>query len=111
MRGCRRCNAFGFSLNLICGSNCSITSNRRWVETSFSLRENGCWVYLFPKGMRTQLADMIRPFIDPYRVASLGYVDDLIDPAETRGTLIRGLELTRNKVVERPFRRREISPV
>src|SRR5215470_5843603 len=64
-----------------------------------------------PAAMKAQLADAIRPQIDPYRVASLGFVDDVIDPKETRATLIRGLEMTENKKVERPFRRREISPV
>lgn len=64
-----------------------------------------------PAAMKAQLADVIRPQIDPFRVAALGLVDDVIDPRETRATLIRGLELTRDKRVERPFRRREISPV
>jgi acetyl-CoA carboxylase carboxyltransferase component len=64
-----------------------------------------------PAAMKAQLADAIRPQIDPYRVASLGFVDDVIEPKETRATLIRGLEMTENKKVERPFRRREISPV
>lgn len=64
-----------------------------------------------PAAMKKQMADSIRPQIDPYRVAALGLVDDVIDPRETRATLIRGLDLTANKKVERPFRRREISPV
>lgn len=64
-----------------------------------------------PVALKAQLADAIRPQIDPYRVAAMGLVDDVIDPRETRATLIRGLELTANKQVVRPFRRREISPV
>jgi acetyl-CoA carboxylase carboxyltransferase component len=64
-----------------------------------------------PAGMKAELAAAIRPQIDPFRVAALGLVDDVIDPRETRATLVRGLELTENKRVERPFRRREISPV
>jgi acetyl-CoA carboxylase carboxyltransferase component len=64
-----------------------------------------------PAALKAQLADAIRPQIDPYRVAALGFVDDVIDPRETRATLIRGLEMTENKQVVRPARRREISPV
>lgn len=64
-----------------------------------------------PAALKAQLADALRVQIDPYRVAALGLVDDVIDPRETRATLIRGLEMTENKLVERPFRRREISPV
>jgi propionyl-CoA carboxylase beta chain len=36
-------------------------------------------------------------FNNPYLAASYGYVDDIIEPSETRGHLIRALELTRNK--------------
>jgi acetyl-CoA carboxylase carboxyltransferase component len=64
-----------------------------------------------PEATKAQLADALRAQIDPYRVAALGYVDDVIDPRETRAVLIRGLDMTENKKVERPFRRREISPV
>lgn len=64
-----------------------------------------------PAALKAQLADAIRPQIDPYRVGALGFVDDVIDPRETRATLIRGLDMTENKKVERPARRREISPV
>lgn len=64
-----------------------------------------------PKALQAQLADALRPQIDPFRVAALGLVDDVIDPRETRATLIRGLDLTANKAVERPYRKREISPV
>jgi len=64
-----------------------------------------------PQAMKAQLADALRPHIDPYRVAALGYVDDVIDPRETRNALMRGLDLTENKRVERARRRREIQPV
>jgi acetyl-CoA carboxylase carboxyltransferase component len=41
----------------------------------------------------------------------MGLVDDVIDPRETRRVLARALKRTRNKKVERPYRKREISPV
>jgi acetyl-CoA carboxylase carboxyltransferase component len=64
-----------------------------------------------PAAMKAQLAEALRPQIDPYRVAALGLIDDVIDPRETRASLIRGLQMTSNKCVVRPYRRREISPV
>ncbi len=64
-----------------------------------------------PTEMRKMLADQIRPYIDPYRVAALGFVDDIIDPRDTRNILSKALAMTRNKIVERPYRKREISPV
>ena len=64
-----------------------------------------------PEGVKKQLADAIRPHIDIYRTAALGYVDDVIDPRDTRPLLAHYLKITENKRVERPWRKREISPV
>jgi acetyl-CoA carboxylase carboxyltransferase component len=57
------------------------------------------------------LADAIRPHINVSKVAAHGFVDDVIDPRETRRVLLHGLELTKNKTVERPWRRRGVVPV
>ena len=64
-----------------------------------------------PKETQKVLADSIRPHINIYRVAALGMIDDVIDPRDTRPLLARALKLTQNKKVERPSRRREVSPV
>jgi len=64
-----------------------------------------------PTEMKKTLADALRPHINIYRVAALGMVDDVIDPRDTRGLLARALKLTEHKQVERPRRRREVSPV
>src|SRR5437764_2846750 len=37
-----------------------------------------------PEVLKKQLADAVRPHIDIYRTAAQGYVDDVIDPRETR---------------------------
>jgi propionyl-CoA carboxylase beta chain len=37
---------------------------------------------------------------DPYAAAERGYVDDVVEPRETRRTLVRGLELCLRKAVE-----------
>jgi propionyl-CoA carboxylase beta chain len=36
-------------------------------------------------------------FANPYQAAELGYLDDIIDPAQTRLKLIQALEMTKNK--------------
>jgi acetyl-CoA carboxylase carboxyltransferase component len=64
-----------------------------------------------PAEMKAQLAEGLRQHIDIYRVAAMGLVDDVIDPRETRRVLARALKRSENKRVERPFRRREVSPV
>ena len=37
-------------------------------------------------------------FANPYRVAELGFIDEIIEPKDTRKKLIQGLEMTRNKM-------------
>src|SRR3954465_12563036 len=61
--------------------------------------------------VKKQLAEAIRPPIAISTTAALGYVDDVIDPRETRPLLAHWLRVTENKKVERPWRKREISPV
>jgi acetyl-CoA carboxylase carboxyltransferase component len=46
-----------------------------------------------------------REFLNPYLAAERGFVDDVIDPAETRTRLVRGLSLLETKRDERPGRK------
>ncbi len=43
------------------------------------------------------VADYRAKFANPYSAAELGYVDEVIDPAETRPRLISALEMSKNK--------------
>ena len=61
--------------------------------------------------VKKQLAEAVRPYIDIQRTAALGFVDDVIDPRETRPLLAHYLRLCQGKKVERPWRKREIAPV
>jgi propionyl-CoA carboxylase beta chain len=50
------------------------------------------------EGRRRELiADYTERFSNPYIAAERGYVDDIIDPAETRRKLVRSLEMLRSK--------------
>lgn len=44
-------------------------------------------------------------FANPYKAASLGYVDEIINPKETRKKIIGALEMTRNKRKTNPPRK------
>jgi acetyl-CoA carboxylase carboxyltransferase component len=44
-------------------------------------------------------------YANPYEAAERGYVDDVIDPAETRKILIRSLDLLRTKREDLPRRK------
>ncbi len=46
-----------------------------------------------------------RQFLNPYLAAERGYVDDVIDPTETRDRLVRGLALLASKRDDRPGRK------
>ena len=51
-----------------------------------------------PEAERTELTNEYRDaFANPYQAAERGYIDDVIDPAETRPRLIRALEALQNK--------------
>jgi propionyl-CoA carboxylase beta chain len=51
-----------------------------------------------PAATRQRLiAEYKAKFANPYIAAELGYFDDVIEPSETRGRLIRGLTLLANK--------------
>jgi acetyl-CoA carboxylase carboxyltransferase component len=60
---------------------------------------------------RIRLAEEFRKNIDPYVAAGHAMVDDVIDPAETRLAIWRGLEASRTKQVQRPWRKHGVLPV
>jgi acetyl-CoA carboxylase carboxyltransferase component len=61
--------------------------------------------------LRNQMIAAVREQITPYVAAGWGFVDDLIEPQDTRRSIIRGLELGETKTVERPWRKHGVLPV
>jgi acetyl-CoA carboxylase carboxyltransferase component len=57
------------------------------------------------------MADQFRKNIDPYIAAGHAQVDDIIDPADTRAAICRGLAVAATKVVDRPWRKHGVLPV
>ena len=64
-----------------------------------------------PEAKRAELVEQVRKTIDVYLPAGNAMIDDVIDPRETRPTIIRALELARGKRVERPGKRSGVVPV
>ncbi len=60
---------------------------------------------------RLELAEEIRANIDPYIAAGHAQLDDVIDPADTRIAIARGLAITADKRVDRPARKHGVLPV
>jgi acetyl-CoA carboxylase carboxyltransferase component len=57
------------------------------------------------------MADSFRRNIDPYIAAGHAAIDDVIDPAETRHAIWRGLQVSKGKTVARPWRKHGVLPV
>jgi acetyl-CoA carboxylase carboxyltransferase component len=51
------------------------------------------------------IAEYRAEFLNPYLAAERGYIDDVIDPAETRARLVAGLKLLATKREDRPARK------
>src|SRR3954462_10506035 len=64
-----------------------------------------------PAAKKAELIDAYRKIIDVYIAAGNDMVDDVIDPRETRSTIIRGLEMAERKQVLRPWKRHGVVPV
>ncbi|HET8990431.1 MAG TPA: acyl-CoA carboxylase subunit beta [Acidimicrobiales bacterium] len=59
-----------------------------------------------PEALRAQLIDDYEErYVNPYIAAERGFVDDVIDPADTRRVLAKSLELLRGKREELPKRK------
>jgi acetyl-CoA carboxylase carboxyltransferase component len=56
--------------------------------------------------LRARLTDEYRTeFLNPYLAAERGYIDDVIDPTETRDRLVAGLKMFASKRDDRPARK------
>jgi propionyl-CoA carboxylase beta chain len=59
-----------------------------------------------PEKKRSELVEQYKEqFANPWTVAALGFIDSVIEPAETRVHLIRGLEMLAGKRKNRPDRK------
>ncbi len=64
-----------------------------------------------PAAKKAELIAEYRRIIDVYIAAGNDMIDDVIDPRETRPTVIRALEMAEHKRVERPWKRNGVVPV
>ncbi len=64
-----------------------------------------------PAALRQELMDTVRDTIDPYIAASWAYVDDIIDPADTRAVICEALATAETKRQKPPRRKHGVPPV
>ena len=60
---------------------------------------------------KAEMIETYRGLIDVYVAAGNGMIDDVIDPRETRPTIIKALQLAEGKKLERPYRKHGVVPV
>jgi acetyl-CoA carboxylase carboxyltransferase component len=64
-----------------------------------------------PEATREAMLTAVRQNIDPYIAAGNAVIDDVIDPRETRPTIVKALRMARGKRVEKPRKRHGVMPV
>src|SRR5918997_6676955 len=64
-----------------------------------------------PEKTREEMLANVRKQIDVYLAAKNDLIDDVIDPRETRPTVVRGLRMAKDKRVDRPWKKHGVSPV
>jgi methylmalonyl-CoA decarboxylase subunit alpha len=64
-----------------------------------------------PEKTRAAMLAEVKKNIDPYIAAGNAVIDDVIDPRETRPTIINGLRMAAGKRIERPWRKHGVMPV
>jgi propionyl-CoA carboxylase beta chain len=108
--------AYGGAYDVMCSKHIRADFNVAWPTAEIAVMgPQGAVKIVFrdeiakasdPAARATQLVDeYVERFANPYIAAERGYLDDVIDPAETRPRLIGALEMLRTKRVARPARR------
>ncbi len=64
-----------------------------------------------PEAAREAMLNAVRANIDPYIAAGNAVIDEVIDPRETRPTIVRALRMARSKQVTKPRKRHGVMPV
>jgi acetyl-CoA/propionyl-CoA carboxylase carboxyl transferase subunit len=107
--------AYGGAYDVMCSKHIGGDLNLAWPMAEIAVMgADGAVNILFHReitqapaaeqaAVRARLTQQYRAeFLNPYLAAERGYLDDVIDPAETRARLVAGLRLLRSKREDRP---------
>ena len=110
--------AYGGAYDVMCSKHLGGDLNLAWPTAEIAVMgADGAVNILFRReleaagsterdAVRTRLTDEYRrEFLNPYLAAERGYIDDVIDPAETRARLLAGLRMLSTKRDDRPARK------
>ncbi|MCI4351615.1 MAG: methylmalonyl-CoA carboxyltransferase, partial [Thermoplasmata archaeon] len=107
--------AYGGAYDVMCSKHLGADLNLAWPTAEIAVMgADGAVNILFRReiegapaadraALRAKLTgDYRAEFLNPYLAAERGYIDDVIDPSETRARLVRGLTMLQTKREERP---------
>ncbi|MCI4319571.1 MAG: acyl-CoA carboxylase subunit beta [Thermoplasmata archaeon] len=107
--------AYGGAYDVMCSKHLGADLNLAWPTAEIAVMgADGAVNILFRReiesapamdraALRSKLIGEYRAeFLNPYLAAERGYIDDVIDPNETRARLVRGLKMLETKREERP---------
>jgi acetyl-CoA carboxylase carboxyltransferase component len=110
--------AYGGAYDVMCSKHLGADLNFAWPTAEIAVMgAEGAVNILFrreidrvepaerPAARQKFIAAYQTEFLNPYLAAERGYLDDVIDPAETRDRLLRGLKLMQPKREDRPARK------
>jgi acetyl-CoA/propionyl-CoA carboxylase carboxyl transferase subunit len=110
--------AYGGAYDVMCSKHLGGDLNLAWPTAEIAVMgADGAVNILFRRdleaatgaerdALRARLTDEYRrEFLNPYLAAERGYIDDVIDPAETRSRLVSGLAMLASKRDDRPGRK------
>ncbi len=83
----------------------NVTRRRDLAEAARGIKDEKKAAAAVEKKRTELINEYTRQFMHPYVAAERGYIDDVIDPRDTRPKLIAGLEMLMSKVEERPHRK------
>ncbi len=116
--------AYGGAYDVMCSKHLGGDLNLAWPTAEIAVMgAEGAVNILFrkeieqaPEAQRAavrarRVAEYAAEFLNPYLAAERGYIDDVIDPAETRARLVDGLRLLATKREDRPPRKHGNPPL
>ena len=113
--------AYGAGYYVMCGRGYEPDALVAWPSAEISVMgPEGAVDIIFPKQIaaaddpsaaRKEYIEAVRKTIDPYIAASWAFVDDIIDPADTRRVIIDALEGAATKRQRRVWRKHGVRPV
>ncbi|MBI4570166.1 MAG: acyl-CoA carboxylase subunit beta [Planctomycetes bacterium] len=112
--------SYGAGYYAMCGASFQPDLIVAWPTAEISIMGPEGLVSIMARGENAAVKDpqvrevvvaMIRKTVSPFPPSEHGYLDDVIDPRETRAVVIQGFARSRTRRVDRPWRKRGVMPV